>query len=163
MARFGALLSLPHRITDFIFIPKSEHRCALASVTREIRHWPAKKDRWHFPSLRFGLILLLLVGPAWLHSQTTSGTVISGTIKDPSGAVIASARIEITGGDLTQPVVLSSDSVGNFASPDLKPGSYSLRVTRDGFEPLVKSVDLQGSVQLQLTLAVAKQEVSISV
>ena len=65
--------------------------------------------------------------------------------------------------DLAQPVVLSSDGLGKFASPELKPGTYSVRVTRDGFEPLVKTVDLQGSVQLQLTLTIAKQQVSISV
>jgi hypothetical protein len=96
--------------------------------------------------------------PASLLAQT-----ISGTVQDSSGAVIAGARIEITGGDLPQPVVLSSDGLGTFASPDLKPGTYSLRLTRDGFEPLVKTVDLQRSVQLQLTLTVATQEVTISV
>jgi hypothetical protein len=113
----------------------------------------------HFPSfLRAALFLLCLTGPAWLNAQT-----ISGTVQDQSSAVVAVARIEITGGDLTQPVVLTSDGQGKFASPDLKPGTYSLRVTRDGFEPLVKTVDLQGAVQLNLVLTVAKQLVNIQV
>jgi len=113
----------------------------------------------HFPSLlKMAFFLLCLIGPSWLHSET-----ISGTIKDPSGAVIVGARIEITGGDLTQPLVLSSDGVGKFASPDLKRGTYSVRVIRDGFEALTKTVDLQGPVQLELTLAIAQQKVSISV
>jgi len=98
------------------------------------------------------------MAPAWLRSQT-----ISGTIQDPSGAVIAGARVEISGGDLPQPVVLSSDATGNFASPDLKPGTYSVRVVQDGFEPLVKTVDLRVSVRLQLTLTIAKQQTNISV
>ena len=38
-----------------------------------------------------------------------------------------------------------------------------MRVLRDGFDPLVKTVDLQGSVQLQLALTIAKQQVNISV
>ncbi len=108
--------------------------------------------------LRIASFLLCLIVPTWLLSQT-----ISGTIQDPSGAVIAGARIEIAGGELAQPVVLSTDGLGKFASPDLKPGSYSLRVTRDGFEPLVKTLDLQGPVQLQLTLAIAQQKVTVSV
>src|SRR5580693_7592015 len=33
---------------------------------------------------------------------------ISGTVKDPSGAVVVGARIEITGGSLSQPIILSS-------------------------------------------------------
>jgi Peptidase family M1 domain/Carboxypeptidase regulatory-like domain len=108
--------------------------------------------------LKMALLLLWLTAPTWLRSQT-----ISGTVQDPSDAVIAGARIEITGANLAQPVVLSSDATGKFASPVLKPGTYSMRVLRDGFDPLVKTVDLQGSVQLQLTLTIAKQQVNISV
>jgi hypothetical protein len=77
--------------------------------------------------------------------------------------VIAEARVEITGVDLVQPLVLSSDSLGKFASPDLKPGKYVVRVTRDGFEVLEKTVDLSESVELQLTLEIARQQTNISV
>jgi hypothetical protein len=119
----------------------------------------SKARHWRFSSLpKMVLFLLCLIGPTGLHAQT-----ISGTVQDPSGAVIAGARIEITGGDLTQPVVLSSDGLGKFASPDLKPGTYSVRVVREGFEPLVKAVKLQGTVELQLTLAIAKQQEIVSV
>jgi len=104
------------------------------------------------------LFLLFLIAPALLQAQT-----ISGTVQDPSGAVIAGARIEITGGDLTQPIVLSSDGQGKFSSPELKPGTYSVRVEREGFEPLVKAVDLRAAVQLQLTLAIAAKLENISV
>jgi len=94
----------------------------------------------------------------WLRAET-----ISGTVQDPSGAVIAGARVEISGGDLVQPLVLSSDGQGKFASPELKHGAYSVQVTREGFEPLVKTVDLQGPVRLQLTLEIAQQKTSVSV
>lgn len=104
------------------------------------------------------LFVLWLMGPTWLYAGT-----ISGTIQDPSGAVIAGARIEITGGDLGQPVVLLSDGLGRFVSPELKPGTYSVEVTRDGFEALVKTVDLQAAIRLQLALTIAKSQVSISV
>jgi hypothetical protein len=115
--------------------------------------------QWRFSSmLKVPLVFLCLTWPTWLLSQT-----ISGTVQDPSGAFISGARIEITGPGLAQPVVLSSDASGKFASPDLTPGSYSLRIVQDGFEPLAKTVELQASVQLQLTLAIAKQQVNISV
>ena len=120
----------------------------------------AAHQRRFFPLLKTGLLLIFcLLGSTWLCAET-----ISGTIQDSSGAVIAGARIEITGANLLgQSVVLSSDALGKFASPELKPGTYSLRVTREGFEALVKTVNLQGPVQLQLTLTVANQKVSISV
>ena len=111
-----------------------------------------------FPALKLALLLVCLIAPTGLHSQT-----ISGTVQDPSGAVVAGARIEISGVDLAQPIVLSSDATGKFVSPDLKPGTYSVRVAQQGFEPLVKTVELQAAVQLNLALVIAKQEVEISV
>jgi hypothetical protein len=107
---------------------------------------------------KIALLLFWLAGPLCLHADS-----ISGTIADPSGALIPGARIEITGGDLAHPLVLSSDTVGRFSSPDLTPGTYTLRVTRDGFEPLVKTVDLKGGVKLQLSLAIARQRVEVNV
>src|SRR6516165_2824951 len=77
---------------------------------------------------KVAVLLLGLAAPPCLHAES-----ISGTVQDPSGAVIPGARIEITGGDLAQAMVLSSDGQGKFSSPDLKPGTYSLRVTREGF------------------------------
>ena len=100
----------------------------------------------------------MLFAPAWLLAGT-----ISGTIKDPSGAVIADARIEIKGGDLVAPILLSSDGQGNFASADLKPGKYVVRVTHEGFEALEKNIDLSESGDLQLTLAIARQQTNIAV
>jgi hypothetical protein len=120
---------------------------------------PSEACCWRFSSLlKVGLIVFWMMSPAWLAGET-----ISGSIQDPSGAVIANARIEITGGDLAQPIVLASDGLGKFESPELKPAQYSVRVTRDGFAPLVKIVDLQKSAPLQLTLTIAKPQVNISV
>ena len=113
-------------------------------------------------SLRFCsrfLVLLLLV-PVCLNAST-----ISGTVRDPSGAVIPSARIELRGGDLVQPLVISSDGVGHFASSELRPGTYSVRVIAEGFEPLEKTVPLGSSpvtMDFQLSLAVAREEITVS-
>src|SRR5215471_9421317 len=90
---------------------------------------------------KVALLMLCLAAPACLHAET-----ISGTVQDPSGAVIPGARIEITGGDLAQPIVLTSDGQGKFSSPDLKAGTYTVHVTRQGFEPLDKTVDVRGAV-----------------
>jgi Peptidase family M1 domain/Carboxypeptidase regulatory-like domain len=88
---------------------------------------------------------------------------ISGTIKDPSGAVIAGARIEISGGNLQQPVVLKSDESGKFSAPSLSTARYSLRITKEGFEENTTTVDLHGTANLDLRLAIAEQQTSINV
>ncbi len=104
------------------------------------------------------LLACSLIFPTLLHSET-----ISGTIQDQSGAIIVGAQIEIAGGKLTQPIVLSSDASGRFVSPDLELGTYSVRVTRDGFESVTKTVELKDAVELQLTLTIASRREQINV
>jgi len=103
-------------------------------------------------------VFFCLIATAPLRADT-----ISGTVKDPSGAVVADARIEITGGDLKQPLLLSTDESGQFAAPDLGAGKYSVRVSKPGFEDIVTSVDLKGSADLPLSLKLASQQTSINV
>jgi hypothetical protein len=122
-------------------------------------HPRAEAPRNRFSSLGKTLLFLLCVmGSTWLRADT-----ISGSIEDSSGAVIVGARIEISGESLIQPVVLASNALGKFSSSELKPGTYSVRVTQEGFEALTKAVDLKGAVQLQLILAVAQQQVTVNV
>ncbi len=107
---------------------------------------------------------LLLALSCLMIATCACAATITGTVKDPSGAVIAGAGVEITGGSLGQPVALLSDGQGRFSSPDLKPGKYTIRVTHDGFEPQSESVDLrENAADLQLTLAVAGEKTTISV
>jgi hypothetical protein len=56
-----------------------------------------------------------------LSAPLYAGT-ITGTVKDPSGAVVAGARVEITGGSLQGALVVTTDGSGRFAAPDLDPG-----------------------------------------
>ncbi|HWC17841.1 MAG TPA: carboxypeptidase regulatory-like domain-containing protein [Terriglobales bacterium] len=90
---------------------------------------------------------------------------ISGTVKDSTGAVIPRARIEIRGGALEQPVVTESDGAGHFTSPDLKPGSYTVRVTAPGFEAQERNVEISANTQntdFQLAIAAVKEQVTVA-
>ncbi len=104
-----------------------------------------------------GLLFCFVLCPS-LHADT-----INGTVKDPSSAVVAGARLEITGEGLAQPIVLTSDDTGKFTSPNLNPGKYSVRVTKDGFDPFVTQIELKGSLNLDLTLKIAEQVTSVNV
>jgi hypothetical protein len=95
---------------------------------------------------RLKLLQVPILALVWLVLIPQAGAdTISGTVKDPSGAVVAGARIEITGGDLAQPLVLTSDESGKFAAPNLSAGKYSVRVAKQGFDDLVMAVDLHGT------------------
>ncbi|MGD0404619.1 MAG: M1 family aminopeptidase [Candidatus Acidiferrales bacterium] len=123
---------------------------------------PAAKRSWHLGRLPFFyasiLALLCLAFATYLHADT-----ISGTVKDPSGAVVAGAHIEISGGNLSQPIVLTSDESGKFAAPGLSSGKFSVRVSKEGFDDLVTTVDLKGAADLPLSLTIAAQQTRVTV
>src|SRR5215469_3938619 len=100
----------------------------LMSFRRSVPPW--RRAHTFLPRVAV-VVLFCLTCSAGLWAAT-----LSGKVKDPSGAVIAGAQIEISGGSLPESVVLSSDALGEFSSPDLAPGKYKVGVTRDGFEPL---------------------------
>ena len=113
---------------------------------------------------RFRLLYIpMLVLASLVLAPQANADTISGTVKDPSGGVVIGARVEISGGNLSQPLVLTSDESGKFVAPNLSAGRYSLRVAKEGFGDLVTTVDLHGTADLPLSLAIKAQETSVTV
>ena len=84
---------------------------------------------------RFHFVYLSILALIWLGLATRlQADTISGTVRDPSGAVVIEARIEITGGNLAQPLLVTSDESGKFVAPHLDAGKYSIRVAKEGFD-----------------------------
>ncbi|HEY2545121.1 MAG TPA: M1 family aminopeptidase [Candidatus Acidoferrum sp.] len=103
--------------------------------------------------------MLLCLGLA----TTARADTISGTVKDSSGGAVAGARIEITAGSLSQPIVLTSDESGKFVAPNLTPGKYSVKVTKDGFDSVVTTVELSGTAEIAVSLKIAAQQTRVTV
>ncbi len=115
---------------------------------------------WVFPLLA---PLLLVVEPSF--AQTFRGT-INGTITDPSGAVIADAKVTATeAATSTQQQVVSSGA-GEFAFSDLPAGTYAIKIEANGFPTTeVNNVQLlAGKVYtLPVKLALAQQAETVQV
>ncbi|HEV2417362.1 MAG TPA: TonB-dependent receptor [Terriglobia bacterium] len=71
--------------------------------------------------------------PVALRAQSTFGTVI-GTVKDASGAIVPEATVVITNTDEGTARTVTSDASGNYELVDVKPGHYSVSVTKTGFQ-----------------------------
>ena len=106
----------------------------------------------------------VLLAPAALVAQST-GT-ISGTVKDPTGAVLPGAQVVLhnlgTGVDRT----LTSDGAGQYVAPSLPPGDYSIRVTASGFaaytlQRFTLLVDAKSNVDIPLAPASAGETVQV--
>ncbi|MGB9079054.1 MAG: carboxypeptidase regulatory-like domain-containing protein, partial [Terracidiphilus sp.] len=98
-------------------------------------------------------------------AQATPGE-IHGTVADPTGAVIPTANIVLSGGDGVSATTVSGRD-GSFHFSSVHPGKYSLVITEDGFAQetvgeieVLPGKDVQENVTLQLP--VEQQQVEVS-
>ena len=70
-----------------------------------------------------------------LHAQqTAAGTAtISGTVSDPTGAVVPRVNLTASNADLTYEVQTVSDEVGAYSFHNLPPGHYTVEARAPGF------------------------------
>jgi hypothetical protein len=116
------------------------------------------------PRLVFTLLLLV---PVPLYSQGETTSAIVGQVTDATGGGIAAARISITNRETGFQRNASTDDQGRFNFPQLKPGTYSARVTAEGFDPqqidnVVSGLGQKQTVNFTLKLAQSKLTVEVS-
>ena len=85
-------------------------------------------------------LLLFMVAAAFLipaeavaQGETTSAII--GDVRDASGALVPGAVLTITNGEIGLKRTAKTDGAGRFNFPQLKPGSYSVKVEAEGFAP----------------------------
>ena len=93
---------------------------------------------------------VLLFGPV-TTAQVVTGDIL-GTITDPSGAVMPSAKIVITNTGTQQTHELTSGTSGNYILTNLPSGYYSITVTAPGFKTAVVKVKLDAGSRLRQDL-----------
>ena len=107
---------------------------------------------------------LALEASAQLASPNTPGA-ITGTVVDPTGAVIPQASVTISRPGAASATVLS-DGMGRFSVNTLAPGAYDIEAQAPGFHPLLKQ-DVRiapGTVQrLTLTLVIEADQQQVVV
>lgn len=111
-----------------------------------------------------GLALLVVVFAAHAGAQSTA--TLTGTVSDPTGAVLPGAQVTVhslaTGADRT----ITTDGAGLYAIPSLQPGDYEVDASAPGFSTYkVQKVTLDVSktvtVNMQLALSSAGATVQV--
>src|SRR5581483_8152498 len=111
-----------------------------------------RQERFNMHRSRSCVIALamVLLSAVFSLAQTTISTgSIQGTVTDPSGALVDSAKVAITNKGTGEVTNLTTNSSGVYASGALQPGNYVVRVEAKGF----KSVELAVPVQVGVTRA----------
>ncbi|HEX8985759.1 MAG TPA: TonB-dependent receptor [Bryobacteraceae bacterium] len=110
------------------------------------------------------LAFLLMAGGLAL-GQTGSG-VINGSIKDPTGAVLAGAAVRVTNEGSGVTLDTRTNDAGIYRLASLGPGVYRLEVTASGFEKTVRArlpLAVGQVLTLDLSMSLQGQADSISV
>ena len=94
--------------------------------------------RFHPSRLVVFSLALCLAGTAAVQAQTTSASV-SGSARDAQGAVLPGAEVTLT--SVTQGTVMSvvTDSMGNFVFPIIRPDTYTLKISLEGFQSVERT------------------------
>src|SRR5262245_8298259 len=78
------------------------------------------------------ILILSALAPVAVGQAITGDLVVNVT--DPSGAVIAAAKLILTEVETNLKQELPTDPLGNASFSNLKPGLYKLDVTQSGFQ-----------------------------
>jgi len=108
------------------------------------------------------VLIWLALGPA-ARSQSGNASSISGTVTDPSGAVVTNATVTIHNAVSGYDRTAATDGSGNFDFPNVPFNPYHLTVTAPGFASHSEDVEARSSVPINLKIGLALGQASSSV
>ncbi|HEU5022237.1 MAG TPA: TonB-dependent receptor [Bryobacteraceae bacterium] len=98
-------------------------------------------------------------------AQTTGG-VFRGEVRDATGAMVPQARVEFHSAARGLTLAVESNRRGSYVSPNLIPGSWTLRAEKAGFRTEVSGpilLDVNQTVRVDFDLSIGEQSESIEV
>ena len=116
--------------------------------------------------LIIGLTTWVVFAPSQLRAQV-SGATLTGSVTDPSGAVIPNARVSIKNTATGIVTAVTTNSAGLYVVPNLIPGPYQVTVSTQGFQTEVRSgitltVGAQQVLNISLRIGQTTQTISVS-
>ena len=114
-------------------------------------------------SLKTAAILLVAIAP--IYAQSTFGTVL-GTVKEPTGAVVPNAKVEIVSQGKSTVKSTVTDQTGAYQFVNIDAGSYTVSVEAVGFQKVQFSpfeLSARETMRLDADLKLATQQQTVNV
>jgi len=111
-------------------------------------------------------VTVILAAPPKVGAQATISTgSVQGTLVDPKGAVVTSAKVTIANKDTGQKLEPEVTSAGTYNSGPLPPGRYVVRVAAQGFKTVEQTVDVAVGIitSANVTLALGSENTVVTV
>jgi Carboxypeptidase regulatory-like domain/TonB-dependent Receptor Plug Domain len=108
---------------------------------------------------------MALAHPAAGLAQTGS-SVISGFVKDGTGAALPGATVRIVNIETGVSIDLTTNEEGVYRAPALVPGQYRIETSLDGFETSARgpvTLQINQTIALDFTLGVGRQQETVTV
>ncbi len=103
------------------------------------------------------VVVFYLVFSLNLFAQSGSSTTVSGTVQDPTGAVVPNATVAIRNPVSGFERTTGSDSSGNFAIPNVPFNPYHVSVSGSGFDAYAQDIDVRSAVPVVLNIKLKVQ------
>ncbi len=111
-------------------------------------------------------LLALCVATAPMFGQSLTTGNITGTVLDPSHAVVSGAPVILKGLDTGSTASTTTNSNGGYSFSLLKPGHYQLTVKQAGFAEVIQAAQVEvgqtSNVEIDLTVAKGTETVEVS-
>jgi hypothetical protein len=107
---------------------------------------------------------LCILSTSLAFAQIAS-TSLTGTIKDPSGALVPGAKVTITNTSRGKVLTDTANSAGQYSFPQIEPAKYTIAVSAAGFGDQTKSAELlvNQPATINFTLTVQASNVTVDV
>lgn len=110
-------------------------------------------------------IVFFALAASTLNAQIVETGIVTGIVKDNTGAVIPNTRVTVVNDGTGIATVVTSDSQGMYVSPPLHPGDYDVIVDAPGFNKMIGHVRLEvgqrASADLSLTVGANSETVEV--
>jgi len=110
-------------------------------------------------------VLLTVLSCGRLYAQGGGNGAITGTISDPTGALIPNATVTVTQQSTGQKRATTTNASGTFDVPALPPDAYSVTVEASGFKTSVQQftllADQDRDLDVHLELGATSQQVTV--
>jgi len=103
------------------------------------------------------LLAFLAIVPQQASAQSATAGAVSGTVTDPSGAVVPLATVELTSADTNAVLSMQTNSAGQYTFQNVRPGAYKVTVKMAGFRTASVanlSVEVNKSTDLDVKMEV---------
>ncbi|HZP04402.1 MAG TPA: carboxypeptidase regulatory-like domain-containing protein [Terracidiphilus sp.] len=115
--------------------------------------------------IRVVLTLIAFVFAAGAFAQGGGNVAITGTVVDPSGAVVSGATVTVTQKNTSTIRTDKTDNGGQFNFPSLPPTTYTVTVQAQGFKQYIQDVVLLAdqirNMDIHLQVGEATQQVTV--